>query len=144
MNPTEFAASLNAGLAELRAYAGARMASRCTVRRQTGNMVTDADNQQVPEWEVIHTDLPVRIATAQSAAQSRTQSPGEAEIERATPRLDFPASTSDLADNDHVEIDSGENAGRVYRIVESDWSDQATARRCPVMAVERPSEWSAP
>jgi hypothetical protein len=120
------------------------MTSRCTIRRKTGNMVLDADNQQVPEWETVHTDLRVRIATVQGAARSRTQSPGDAEIERATPRLDFPASTSDLADSDHVEIDSGENAGRVYRLIESDWSDQATARRVPVMAVERPTEWGTP
>lgn len=136
--------SIERAVSRGRAAAEARMTSRCTIRRQTGNMVTDADNQQVPEWEIVHTDLPVRIATTQSVAQSRTQAPGEVEIERATPRLDFPASTSDLADNDHVEIDSGENAGRVYRIIEADWTDQATARRCPVMAVERPIEWGAP
>lgn len=120
------------------------MTSRCTIRRKTGNKVIDADNQEVDEWEVIYTDLPCRIASSPSATRSRTQSPGDAEIERATPRLDFPASASDLADNDHVEIDSGENAGRVYRIVEADWSDQATARRCPAMAVERPTEWGTP
>lgn len=136
--------AIDAALPMLRAEAEARMASRCTIRRKTGNMVLDPDNQQVPEWEIVHADLPLRIASVQSATRSRAQSPGEAEIERATPRLDFPASTSDLADNDHVEIDSGENAGRVYRLVEADWTDQATARRCPAMAVERPSEWSAP
>ena len=136
--------AIDAALPMLRAEAEARMTSRCTIRRKTGNMVLDADNQQVPEWEIIHTDLPCRIASNPGATRSRTQSPGDIEIERATPRLDFPASTSNLADNDHVEIDSGENAGRVYRLVESDWSDQATARRCPVMAVERPIEWGAP
>ena len=120
------------------------MTSRCTIRRKTGNMVLDADNQQVPEWEIIYTDLPCRIASSAGQSRSRTQSPGEAEIERATPRLDVPASTSDLADSDHVEIDSGENAGRVYRLIESDWTDQATARRIPVMAVERPTEWGTP
>ncbi|HEX6685023.1 MAG TPA: DUF6093 family protein [Candidatus Limnocylindrales bacterium] len=136
--------SLQSIQARGRAAADARMTSRCTIRRKTGNMVIDADNQQVPEWVVVYADLPVRIATAQSAVRSRTQTPGDAEIERATPRADFPASTSNLADNDHVEITAGENTGRVYRIDESDWSDQATARRLPVMAVERPIEWGAP
>lgn len=136
--------AIDAVLPMLRAEAEARMTSRCTIRRKTGNMVLDADNQQVPEWVVVYTDLPVRIATAQSAVRSRTQTPGDAEIERATPRADFAASTSNLADNDHVEITAGENTGRVYRIDESDWSDQATARRLPVMAVERPIEWGAP
>lgn len=127
-----------------RAAAEARMTSRCTIRRKTANTVIDGENQEVPEWEVVYADLPVRIATSQSAARSRTQSPGEAEVERATPRADFPASTSNLADNDHAEITAGENTGRVYRIVEADWSDQATARRVPVEATERPSEWGAP
>lgn len=117
------------------------MTSRCTIRRKTDNFIV-VDGQQVPEWEVIYTDLPCRIASSPGQSRSRSQSPGEAEIERATPRLDFPASTSDLADSDHVEITAGENTGRVYRITEGDWTDQATARRVPVMAVERPQEWS--
>ncbi|MGH3349311.1 MAG: DUF6093 family protein, partial [Nocardioides sp.] len=121
----------------------ARMTSRCTIRRMTGNMVIDEDNQQVPEWEVIHSDLPCRIASSPNASRSRTQSPGEAELERATPHLHVPASTTDLTDNDHAEITSGVVAGTVLRLLETDWTDQATARRVPVMAVERPTEWSA-
>ncbi|MGH3997487.1 MAG: DUF6093 family protein, partial [Pseudonocardiaceae bacterium] len=50
-------------LARGRTAAEARMTSRCTIRRMTGNMVIDEDNQQVPEWEVIHSDLPCRIAS---------------------------------------------------------------------------------
>lgn len=118
------------------------MTSRCTIRRKTGNTVIDSENQEVPEWATIYTDLPVRIATSRST-RSRTQTPGEAEVERATPRADFPASTSNLRDNDLIEITAGENTGRVLRIIEADWSDQATARRCPVEATERPTEWSA-
>jgi hypothetical protein len=126
-----------------RVAAEARMTSRCTIRRETGNMVLDADNQQVPEWEIVYTDLPCRIATAPSASRSRTKSPGEVEIERATPEIHVPASTSGLLDNDHADITAGDNAGDVHRIITASWSDQATARRCPVEAVERPSEWSA-
>ena len=136
--------SIERAVSRGRAAAEARMTSRCTIRRKTGNMVLDADNQQVPEWEIVYTGLPVRVATPQSSARSRTQTPGDVEIERATPRDDFPASASDLADNDHVDITSGDNAGDVHRIITAGWSDQATARRCPVEAVERPSEWSAP
>lgn len=118
------------------------MTSRCTIRRKTGNMVLDADNQQIPEWVVVYTDLPCRIASNPGQSRSRSQTPGEAEIERATPRLDFPASTSDLRDNDHADMTAGENTGDVFRLDETDWTDQATARRIPVMAVERPQEWS--
>lgn len=119
------------------------MTSRCTIRRKTGNTVIDDENQEVDEWATVYADLPVRIASSPSSARSRTQTPGEAEVERATPRADFPASTSDLRDNDYVEITAGENTGRILRIIEADWSDQATARRCPVEATERPTEWSA-
>lgn len=134
--------AIDSALPMLRAEAEARMTSRCTIRRKTDNFVV-VDGQQVPEWLPTYTDHPVRIASSASAARSRTQRPGEAEIERATPRADFPASTSNLADNDLIEITAGENTGRVFRVIEADWSDQATARRVPVEATERPTEWSA-
>jgi hypothetical protein len=54
----------------------------------------------------------------------------------------FPASTSNLRDGDLLEITSGENTGQVLRVVEADWSDQTTARRVPVVATQRPEEWS--
>lgn len=136
--------SVTSAVSAGRAAAEARMTSRCTIHRQTGNMVLDADNQQVPEWEIIYTDLPCRIASSPSAARSRTQRPGEAEIERATPRSDFPASATNLRDNDLQEVTAGDNTGDVLKLLESDWVDQATARRIPVMAVERPTEWGAP
>lgn len=126
-----------------RAAAESRMTSRCTIRRKTGNKVIDADNQEVLEWVTVHTDLPLRIASTPSATRSRSQTPGEAEIERATPRADFPASTSDLADNDHIEVTSGESTGRVFRIIDAGQTDQSTARRVPVEETERPTEWGA-
>lgn len=125
-----------------RAAAEARMTSRCTIRRKTGNMVIDAENQEVPEWIVVHTDLPCRLATSQGAIKSRTQTPGDAELERAAPDLHVPALTSDLANNDVAEITTGENAGEVARLLETSGTDQATARRIPVESVERPQEWS--
>lgn len=135
--------AIDAALPMLRAEAEARMESQATIRRKTGATVI-VDNLEVDEWEIVHTDLPCRVAVAGGgAARSRTQSPGGVEIERSTPRLDFPAATSDLRDNDLAEITAGENAGRVYRILEADWQDQATARRVPVEATERPNEWGA-
>lgn len=135
--------SLESTLVAGRVAAEARMTSRCTIRRKTGNMVLDADNQQVPEWIVVHADLPCRLATSRGAIKSRTQTPGEAELERAAPDLHVPALTSDLANNDVAEITAGENTGEVARLLETSGTDQATARRIPVEAVERPTEWSA-
>ncbi|MFJ9387707.1 DUF6093 family protein [Nocardioides sp. NPDC101246] len=132
---------LQGALTRGRAAAESRMTSRCTIRRKTDNTVT-VDNLEVPEWEVVHTNLPCRIASSQGATKSRTQSPGGVEVERSTPRLDLPASTADLRDGDLAEITSGENTGRVVRLREADWQDQATARRIPVEATERPEEWT--
>lgn len=134
--------AIDAALPMLRAEAEARMTSRCTIRRKTGATVIDADNQEVPEWITIHTDLPCRLATSRGAIKSRTQTPGEAELERAAPDLHIPALTSDLANNDVAEITTGENAGEVARLLETSGTDQATARRIPVESVERPQEWS--
>ena len=53
----------------------------------------------------------------------------------------FPAETAGLRDGDHIEITSGENAGRAFRIVEATGQDQATALRLPVYEVARPVEW---
>ena len=136
--------SIERAVSRGRAAAEARMTSRCTIRRKTGDMVLDADNQQVPEWEIIYTDLPCRIASSAGASRSRTQAPGDAEVERATPHSHFPAATSDLRDNDLQEVTAGDNSGDVLQLLETGWTDQATARRVPVIAVERPSEWSAP
>lgn len=135
--------AINAALPMLRAEAEARMTSRCTIRHKTGEMVLDPENQEVPEWVVAHANLPCRIATSTGAARSRTQTPGDVELERATPELHVPAAIADLSDDDFAEITLGENVGRVFRILEVDWVDQATARRLPVEAVERPIEWGA-
>lgn len=134
--------AIDAVLPMLRAEAESRMLSRCNIRRKTGDNVT-VDGQEIPEWEIVHADLPCRIASSQGATKSRTQSPGGVEVERSTPRLDLPASTTDLRDGDLADITSGENAGHVYTLGEADWTDQATARRIPVEATERPEEWDA-
>lgn len=132
---------LAAALPQLRKHAESRMTSTCTIRRKTGNTVI-VDNREVPEWIVIHTDLPVRVVSVRGEARSRGQSPGDVEVERTTPRDDFPAAVSrTLRADDFVEIDTGENASDVHRLVAVSHVDQATACRCPVEAVERPKEW---
>lgn len=141
MTPDEYAAELEAGLAEMRAYVEATMTSRCTVRRKAGTFSV-VDGLKVPNWTVVHTDLPVRIAgTSRGAATSRRQDIGGTEIEVAVRQAKFPADTADLADSDYIEITAGENTGLILRIIEATWQDGATARRVPVVGVVRPKEW---
>lgn len=137
--------AIDAALPMLRAEAEAGMESRCTIRRETGNVIIDGENREVPEWLVIHTDLPLRIVAAPGPARSRTQTPGDVEIERAIPRDDFPVTAAKtLRANDHVEVTAGDNAGDVHRLITVPRVDRATACRCPVETVERPTEWGTP
>ncbi|MGH3996681.1 MAG: DUF6093 family protein [Pseudonocardiaceae bacterium] len=129
--------SVTAAVSAGRAAAEARMTSRCTVRRKTG---------ETPEgeivWTDVYTDLPVRLAgTIRGQSQARRVETAGVEFEIAMRTANFPASTDNLRDNDLAEITSGDNAGVVLRIVEADWQDQSTARRVPVVATLRPEEW---
>jgi hypothetical protein len=53
----------------------------------------------------------------------------------------LPASTTNLADGDLIEVTSGEWAGDVFRIVAAIRYDQKTARRLPIVEEPRPTEW---
>lgn len=126
-----------------RAAAEARMTSRCTIRRKTSATTTDPGTGfQVPVWDAIHTALPLRLASDADAGQSRRIETAGVEFQVAMRVAHLPASTSDLRDNDLIEVTSGENAGMVLRVIEAGWQDQATARRVPVVATNRPEEWS--
>lgn len=128
-------------LAQFRADAESRMVSRCTVRRRSGSTVVDG--LEVPAWTVVLTDLPVRVAGAdRGGSGTRRVMVGETEVQLAVRVLHFPAATSSLADGDLVEVTSGECAGAVFRLVESGFQDQSTARRVPAVEVDRPEEWS--
>jgi hypothetical protein len=144
VNPTEFAAAVDAGLTELRGYAEARMTSRCTIRRKTAATTTDPETGfQVPVWDTTHTALPLRLVSESSGTtQSRRVETAGVQFELAVRTAHLPASTSNLRDGDLLEVTSGENAGMVLRIVEADWADQSTARRVPVVATSRPEEWT--
>lgn len=129
-------------LAVFRDFADLRMTSRAAVRRKTGAMTTGADGLQVPEWATIHTNIPFRLGGANGGSSgTRTETIGGVEVQVATRVGHFPAGTS-LADSDHIEITAGENVGLVLRIVEAEGADQQTARRVPVVSVQRPEEWA--
>lgn len=119
------------------------MLSRATIRRMTGRMVQNEDTgRQYPVWAVTHTALRLRVATsAAGSGQTRQVTlPGGA-VNLAVLTVHLPATTTDLRDGDHIEVTSGENAGLVLKVLEADWSDQKTALRLPVEAVQRPEEW---
>ncbi len=129
-------------LAVFRELAGLRMTSRAAVLRKTGAMTTGADGLEVPEWATVHADLPFRLGGANSGSSgTRTETIGGVEVQVATRVGHFPAGTA-LEDSDHIEITAGENAGVVLRIVEAEGADQQTARRVPVVSVQRPEEWA--
>lgn len=113
------------------------MTSRATVRRKTGNMTTNPDGLEVPEWAAVYTDLPFRL----KPKGQRQVTIGGVEFSTATAEGDMPSTTTDLADNDLIELTAGEWSGEVIRIIEATKADQKTARRVPVESVARPTEW---
>lgn len=118
------------------------MTSTATIRRKTGGTTTDADGYKVPEWADVHVAISCRIGSDKGSSATRTVSTPGGDVQVATRTLSLPASTTNLADGDLVEVTAGELAGSVWRVVEADFADQQTARRCPVVATERPSEWT--
>lgn len=125
-----------------REAAEARMTSRVTVRRKTGLTTQDEDTgEEVPEWAVVHTKLPFRLGGSTGAGTTRRVTIGAEEFQQALRTGHLPADTDDLLDADLLEVTAGENVGRVLRVVEATWQDQATARRVPVVEVDRPEEW---
>lgn len=123
------------------------MTSRVKVRRRTAFTTQDeSTGLEVPVWDVTYPSLPFRLGGAQTSlvsTHSHTVSLGGVDIQFAARLGHMPAGTDNLADDDLIEVISGENTGGVYRIVESAWQDQATARRVPVIEEVRPAEWDA-
>lgn len=128
-------------LPNLRQQAESRMASRCTVRRTTGETTTNTEGWEVPEWAVTYSELPIRLGGSGSTG-TRNVTVGETEVQVALRVAHLPAATDDLRDGDLIEITEGESAGMVLQVVEASWQDQATARRVPVVEVTRPEEWA--
>jgi hypothetical protein len=110
--------------------------------RKTGGTTT-VDGLEVPEWATVYADTPFRLGGAQRGGSgTQTVTVGGVSTQVALRVGNLPADTSDLADNDFIEITAGENAGLVFRVVEAAWQDQATARRVPLVAEQRPQEWA--
>lgn len=132
-----------ADLAAFRELANLRMKSTATIRRKADNQIPGPDGIEVPEWLTVHVGLPCRIGGSNAGSSgTRTESVDGVEYQVATRVAHFPVATTDLEDGDFIEVTAGETVGTVWRIVESDEQDQATARRLPVVAELRPEEWT--
>lgn len=117
------------------------MGSRVVVMRRTGD-VTTVGGYELPEWAAVHTDLPFRTdSSGVGDGGSRGVTLTGVTFEDATGVGHLPA-TSDLADDDLIEVISGEWAGDVFRVVAAVRYDQKTARRVPIVEAPRPEEWS--
>lgn len=117
------------------------MTSRVKVRRKSGD-TAKVDGYDVDEWLVIYTDLPFRLSgSGTSDGGTRRVTIGGVDFQDSTAVGNMPASTADLADDDLIEVMSGEWVGSVWRIVEAVKKDQATARRVPIIEAPRPEEW---
>jgi hypothetical protein len=135
-------AAIEAELPFLRREAEGRMQSRVTIRRKTGDTTQDeTTGAEAAVYAVTHTDLPFRLAGTRGDSPSRKVTVGGVDVTLAVRVGSVPATTDNLADGDLIEVTAGENAGTVWRIVEADFQDQATARRLPVVAAQRPVEW---
>lgn len=118
------------------------MTSRVTVRRKLDTTTTNDAGYEVPDWLVVHADLPFRTGAGSSGdGGSRGVTIGGVTFEDATAVGHFPATTADLRDDDFIDVVSGEWVGSVFRIVAAIAYDQKTARRLPIVEESRPEEW---
>jgi len=125
-----------------RAAAAARMTSTCNVRRKTG-ATTLVGGFKVPVWATIHAAVNVRIGGAHSgSAQSRRLEVAGVGVEVPVRVASFAYDLTDLRDGDLIEMLSGDTDDLMFRIVEVDPQDQATARRAQVVGTTRPEEWT--
>lgn len=121
------------------------MASRCVVKRIDPDepKTNNADGYEVDNWVAIHTALPVTIGgSSGSDGGSRSITIGSVVFEEATGVAKFPATTTDLQDNDVFEVTDGEWPGAMFRIVAAIVADGKTARRIPIVEASRPNGWS--
>lgn len=122
-----------------RRAAVARMTSRADILRPTGDLTTNAEGFEVPEYEVIYMDLPCRIDTGgNSNGGSAGVDVGGVTYEEATGVAHFPHPSELLANDDIVLITSGDWPDDCYRIVAAIRYDQKTARRLPIAQEPKP------
>jgi hypothetical protein len=114
------------------------MTSTCTIGHKSGTSTTGGLKK--PSWSK-STGVPIRLGGANAGSSgSRTVDIDGAPVEVPIRVASFPIGTA-LEDGWIIEITSGDNAGRFYRVVEAGGKDQATALRMQVVGTERPDGW---
>jgi hypothetical protein len=127
--------AIEAALPELRREAEARMTSRATIGHKSG---TDTSGGlKKPSWSK-SAGVPMRLGGTSDA--SRTVDIDGSPVTVPVRVASFPIGTA-LEDGWIIELTSGDNAGRFYRVVEAGGKDQATALRVQVVGTERPDGW---
>lgn len=135
--------SLESALAGGRTAALARMTSTAAIMRDTGTTTTDGNGYVVPVWATVYASIAFRLGGAyQGGSGSRTVRVGTTDMQLALRVGHLPVDTDLLQDGDLIEVTAGECAGLVLKIAEAAFQDQATARRVPVMEIQRPEEWA--
>ncbi|WP_181312468.1 DUF6093 family protein [Nocardioides campestrisoli] len=149
MDAADLPARLQARLARGCAAAEARMGASngasdvIVYRKGDAGQQNEDTGAQSPEWEPVHAGvLPFRLGGTRGAGQTRTVSTPAGDVQVALRTGSFPNEGPDLQDGDLIAIVAGERAGTFWSIVEADAADQQTARRVPVVAAQRPEEWS--
>ena len=112
--------------------------STATVWREDPTNPVIVGGLETPNWTAVHTDLPGRIAAHRGVGATRRTSIGQTEVQLAVREWHCPASTSGLRDGDVLKVTAGENSGLYFRIIEATGNDQSTARRVPVVEVQKP------
>ena len=137
--------AINDELPFLRAEAEARMGSRVTIRRDTGEVDrAPSTTLERPLWDTVDTEVPFRLDGSGSGdGGTRTVSIDGVDYQEATAVGHLPATRTDLADNDLLDLTTGEWAGTVWRVIKAVRADQKTARRVPIVEVGRPKEWDS-
>lgn len=129
-----------ADLDRFRAEALGRMTSTATIRRRSSTTAT-VNGFVADVWGTVATMVPFRLGGSRGAGTATRQVVGDVSVTAATRVGHFPYDFTDLADGDLVEIIGGDTAGKVFKIVETTWQDQATARRVQLVEAQRPTEW---
>lgn len=134
----------NAGRRAAAARMGAVLdGSDVTLKRKSGNAVqNETTGIEAQTWTQTYA-TPARLSSQGSkrGAGAKGLTPGGVAWEQADRILHLPATVTDLVTGDVAQITAGESTGTFWRVLEATRHDQMTARRVPVLQVDRPEGW---
>lgn len=119
------------------------LGSDVTLKRKSGNNTqNETTGVEAQSWTLV-VATPARLAAMGAArgAGAKSLRPGGVVWEQADRTMHLPATVADLVTGDVVEITAGQSVGTFWRVLEATWHDQMTARRVPVLQIDRPKDW---